>query len=59
VTETIFAIPGLGRLLTNSITERDYPVVQGIVVLTALFVMTMSLLVDISYGYLDPRARPS
>lgn len=59
VTETIFALPGLGRLLTNAITERDYPVVQGIVVLTALFVMITSLLVDISYGYLDPRARPS
>ncbi|RLT34692.1 MAG: ABC transporter permease [Chloroflexi bacterium] len=59
VAETIFAIPGLGRLLTAAITARDYPVVQGIVVLTAIFVMMMSLMVDISYGFLDPRARPA
>lgn len=59
VAETIFAIPGLGRVLTSAITSRDYPIVQGIVVLTAIFVMMMSLLVDISYGFLDPRVRPS
>jgi peptide/nickel transport system permease protein len=59
VTETIFAIPGLGRLLVGAISSRDYPVVQGIVVLTAMFVMIMNLAVDVSYGYLDPRARPA
>ncbi len=57
VAETIFAIPGLGRLLTGSITSRDYPIVQGIVVMTSMFVMLIALLVDLSYGYLDPRAR--
>jgi peptide/nickel transport system permease protein len=59
ITETIFALPGLGRLMVSSIGSRDYPVVQGIVVLTAIFVMCMNLMVDISYGFLDPRARPS
>lgn len=59
ITETIFALPGLGRLMVSSIGARDYPVVQGIVVMTAVFVMLMNLAVDVSYGYLDPRARPS
>ena len=59
ITETIFALPGLGRLMVSSIGARDYPVVQGIVVGTAVFVMLMNLAVDVSYGYLDPRARPS
>ncbi|MEI6665015.1 MAG: ABC transporter permease [Chloroflexota bacterium] len=59
ITETIFALPGLGRLMVSSIGARDYPVVQGIVVLTAIFVMCMNLAVDVSYGYLDPRARPA
>jgi len=59
ISETIFAIPGLGRLMVSSITARDYPVVQGIVVMTAVFVMLMNLAVDVSYGYLDPRARPA
>jgi len=59
ITETIFALPGLGRLMVSAISSRDYPVVQGIVVMTAVFVMLMNLAVDVSYGYLDPRARPS
>ncbi|RLT27607.1 MAG: ABC transporter permease [Chloroflexi bacterium] len=59
ITETIFALPGLGRLMVSSIGSRDYPVVQGIVVMTAIFVMCMNLAVDVSYGYLDPRARPA
>lgn len=57
VTETIFNLPGLGRLLVGSIASRDYPIIQGIVVMTSVFVMITSLLVDISYGLLDPRAR--
>lgn len=57
ITETIFALPGLGRLMVNSINFRDYPVVQGIVVMTAMFLMFMNLLVDLSYGWLDPRIR--
>ncbi len=59
ITETIFALPGLGRLMVNSINTRDYPVVQGIVVMTAMFLMMMNLLVDLSYGWLDPRIRLS
>jgi peptide/nickel transport system permease protein len=55
ITETIFALPGLGRLMVNSINFRDYPVVQGIVVMTSMFLMLMNLLVDLSYGWLDPR----
>lgn len=57
ITETIFGIPGAGRLLTTSIQTRDYPVVQGIVVVVGLFVMTVNLMVDISYAWLDPRIK--
>jgi peptide/nickel transport system permease protein len=57
ITETVFALPGLGRLMVNAINFRDYPVVQGIVVLTAMFLMIMNLVVDVSYGWLDPRVR--
>jgi peptide/nickel transport system permease protein len=57
ITETVFALPGLGRLMVNAINFRDYPVVQGIVVMTAMFLMIMNLLVDLSYGMLDPRVR--
>jgi peptide/nickel transport system permease protein len=57
VTETIFAIPGIGRLLVNSILGRDYPVVQAVVLLITLIVVVANLLVDILYGLLDPRIR--
>jgi peptide/nickel transport system permease protein len=57
ITETVFALPGLGRLMVNAINFRDYPVVQGIVVMTAMFLMIMNLIVDVSYGWLDPRIR--
>lgn len=57
VTETVFAWPGLGRLLLESITTRDYPIVQaGVVVLSALY-LTGNLLVDVLYSYLNPRIR--
>jgi peptide/nickel transport system permease protein len=55
ITETIFAIPGVGRLLIASIGSRDYPVVQGVVVMIGLFVMATNLVVDISYAWIDPR----
>lgn len=55
VVETVFAIPGLGQLLFQSITARDYPVVQAITVLTAFLVILVNLLVDLSYSMLDPR----
>ena len=57
VTETVFAWPGLGRLILESITTRDYPVVQaGVLVLSALY-LTANLLVDMLYSYLNPRIR--
>lgn len=57
ITETIFAWPGVGRLLIQSITARDYPTVQGCVLFIALVYVSMNLLVDITYGLLDPRIR--
>ncbi len=57
ITETVFAIPGVGRLLVASIASRDYPVVQGIVVMIALFVMFTNLVIDVSYAWLDPRIK--
>jgi peptide/nickel transport system permease protein len=57
VTETVFAWPGLGRLILESITTRDYPIVQaGVLVLSALY-LAGNLLVDLLYGYLNPRIR--
>lgn len=55
--ETVFAWPGIGRLVYESIVFRDFPVVQAVVMLTATFVIATSLLVDILYAYLDPRIR--
>jgi peptide/nickel transport system permease protein len=55
VIETIFAIPGMGQLLYQSITARDYPVVQAITVISATLVILVNLLVDLSYSFLDPR----
>ncbi len=57
ITETIFAWPGVGRLLVQSIGSRDYPAVQGCVLLIALTYLTTNLLVDVAYGLLDPRIR--
>lgn len=59
ITESMFALPGIGRLLLDSITRRDYPVIQGVVVSVGLLVMMTNLIVDMSYGYLDPRIRYS
>jgi peptide/nickel transport system permease protein len=55
ITETIFFWPGVGRLAVDSIAGRDYPVVQAIVLVSALSFMLTTLLVDILYGWLDPR----
>ena len=57
VTETVFALPGLGRLAVTSILARDFPMVQGTVLVMALAFLTSNLLVDLAYGYLDPRIR--
>jgi peptide/nickel transport system permease protein len=55
VVETVFAIPGMGQLLIQSITARDYPVVQAITLISAFLVIVVNLLVDLSYSLLDPR----
>jgi len=57
LTETIFALPGLGRLAITSVLARDYPVVQGVVIIAACIFVLANLLVDILYAYLDPRIR--
>jgi ABC-type dipeptide/oligopeptide/nickel transport system permease component len=57
VTETVFAIPGVGRLLVDAILGRDYPVVQAVVLFITFTVVVANLLVDILYGLLDPRLR--
>ncbi len=57
LTETIFALPGLGRLAITSILARDYPVVQGVVLIAAAVFVLANLLVDVLYAYLDPRIR--
>jgi len=57
IVETIFAIPGVGRLLVSSIFGQDYVVVQAITLVIAIAILVVNLLVDISYGWFDPRIR--
>jgi peptide/nickel transport system permease protein len=58
LTETVFSWPGLGRYLIDAIAQRDYPAVQGAILLFATAVVVVNLLVDLSYSALDPRVRP-
>jgi peptide/nickel transport system permease protein len=57
VTETVFAIPGLGRLLVDAILRRDYPIIQGVTLLFAAVYVLINLVIDISYAVFDPRIR--
>ncbi|AEH60089.1 binding-protein-dependent transport systems inner membrane component [Methanosalsum zhilinae DSM 4017] len=57
VVETVFAWPGIGNLMVNSIYDRDYPMIQGTLLFVATIFVVVNLLVDISYAYLDPRWR--
>jgi oligopeptide transport system permease protein len=57
VIELIFSIPGIGRYFISSVSNRDYSVVMGITVLTSLVIILANLIVDIAYGFLDPRTR--
>jgi peptide/nickel transport system permease protein len=57
ITETIFAWPGVGRLLIQAINFRDYPLVQGCILFIAVTYVAMNLLTDLTYGFLDPRIR--
>ena len=57
IIEMVFALPGLGWLLINSVQSRDYPVIQGILLFMATMNVTMNLLVDLSYAFIDKRVR--
>jgi peptide/nickel transport system permease protein len=57
VTETVFSIPGLGRLTVDAIMQRDYPVIQGLVLLFSFFYVIVNLLADLVYTFVDPRIR--
>lgn len=57
VTETVFAIPGIGRLTVDAILRRDYPIIQGIILIFSAAYVFVNLLVDLSYTLLDPRIR--
>jgi peptide/nickel transport system permease protein len=58
VTETVFAWPGIGRLAIQSIYNRDYPVVQCVVFISALMFVVLNFVIELVYGFLDPRIRP-
>jgi peptide/nickel transport system permease protein len=57
VVETVFSRPGIGRVAISAIDNRDFPVVQGTVLLAAVFYVVVNLLVDLAYGLVDPRIR--
>ncbi|PSP19856.1 ABC transporter permease [Halobacteriales archaeon QH_10_67_13] len=57
VIETVFSVPGIGRLLVNSVQVRDFPVIQALVLIIGVFVIVANLFADILYAYLDPRIR--
>ena len=57
IMENIFTLPGLGRLMLDALTNRDYPVVSGVNLFFASAVMVINLLTDLTYAYLDPRVR--
>jgi peptide/nickel transport system permease protein len=59
LTETVFNIPGIGRLNYDAITHGDFPIIQGTITLAAIFIILANILVDIAYAYLDPRVRYS
>ncbi len=57
ITEAVFAIPGMGRLIVDGVTRRDYPIIQGTVLVITVFYVLINLAVDIGYGWLDPKIR--
>lgn len=59
VTETVFSLPGIGRLIVESVLRRDYPTIQGVILIIAIIYMLINLVVDLSYAILDPRIRYS
>ena len=59
ITESVFNIPGIGRLVVDAITRRDYPIIQGVMIVFAAVYVLINLAIDISYSFLDPRIRYS
>jgi peptide/nickel transport system permease protein len=57
VTESVFNIPGIGRLTVDAVLARDYPVIQAMILLTSLVYVIVNLLIDVAYTFLDPRIR--
>jgi peptide/nickel transport system permease protein len=57
VTEIVFSYPGVGWLLFNAISNTDYPVISGVTLLLTILVVTANFLVDVAYGFIDPRIR--
>ena len=57
ITETVFSWPGIGQLTVEAIQRRDYPVVQGCILVVALSYVLVNTLTDVAYGWLDPRVR--
>jgi peptide/nickel transport system permease protein len=57
VTETVFNLPGLGRLVVEAVLARDYPVIQGLILLFSLVYILINLVVDVLYAVFDPRIR--
>jgi len=57
ITEYVFALPGVGRLVVDAVFARDYPLVQGVVLLIAVGFIVSNLVVDLLYGFIDPRIR--
>jgi peptide/nickel transport system permease protein len=57
ITETVFNIPGIGRLVVDAISRRDYPIIQGVIMVFSGIYVLVNLLVDLSYTLFDPRIR--
>jgi peptide/nickel transport system permease protein len=57
ITETVFAWPGVGRLMMNAVLNRDFPVVQAVVIMLSISFIALNLMADILYAYLNPRIR--
>ena len=57
IVEVIFAWPGIGRLLYEGIFQRDFPLVQGVVMEAGIMIVAINLMIDILYAYIDPRIR--
>ena len=57
LTEIVFSRPGLGKLILNALTQRDYTLLQGMIVIYTLMVVAVNMLTDLTYGFLDPRVQ--